>query len=204
MTENETNKPRGPCRPGDPDEEAVAQVVSGHAAWAGIEAKYRGPLLRYGDKRLGERVHSEEAAQASFNSAFQNLPQFRGESSFLSWLWTICRNEVIRRRKKLDASSAVEGPIPEPVEGEEPGMLAGKVSLEQKHDQRREFVAVVNDIENNLPEQQSRVCNALLLVGLKESEAAEVLSMSVDAVRMNLMRGKNTLRELELRRRTKN
>ena len=196
----------GPCRPDDPDAELVARVASGHEAWAGIETKYRGPLLRDADKRLGERVDSEEAVQATFVSAFSHILQFRAEPktgvtkpTFLTWLWRIHLNELARRSKKLVEAGKQEKSLSELTEGDEQKILVEPPSPDQRHDQRRELVRVVSDIAR-LPEQQSKVCNLILLAGLSESETAEVLSMKIDAVRMNLMRGKSTLKELCLKR----
>lgn len=85
----------GPCRADDPDAELVARVVSGHNAWAEIDKRYRGPLLRYGNKRLGEWADSEEAVQTTFSNAFQNVLQFRGNSSFLT-------EEVLARPNRVN------------------------------------------------------------------------------------------------------
>jgi len=200
--------PPGPCRPDDPDAKLVAMMVAGELAFEKVVGQYTGPFLRRGDRFLGERADSEEAVQATFNNAHRKILQFRAQTAvegrprptFLTWLRRILDNELLRRRTRKFREDKVVGPMPPPVDGEEPAVLAGPRSLEEEHEKHREYIATVSDIENQLPKQQSRVCNLVMLVQLTHQETAEVLGMTVGAVATNLCRGTARLKELALER----
>ena len=186
----------GPCRPGDPDAESVARALAGEAAFADIVAKYRGALVFKAGKSLHNRAEAEDAASKSLDTAYRKLPQFRGEAAFTSWLFEILKNEVIRRWKRQASAQDKETSLGDLPEHGPTDVAVEWPTLAQNSEKHRRYVGLVSDIENALPRQQSRVCNLVMLAGLGESEVGEVLSMRVDAVRMNLMRGKATLKDL--------
>jgi len=79
---------------------------------------------------LGRREDAEDAAQEAFIQAWKNLPGFRGDATFRTWLLTITWRKALDRRrsrllwwKRLSAGSAgdgrepfaeVAGPAPDP------------------------------------------------------------------------------------------
>nr|MDJ0869462.1 RNA polymerase sigma factor [Myxococcota bacterium] len=54
-------------------------------------------VYRFALKRLSDTAEAEDVAQEVFETVFQALPSFRGESSLLVWIFGITRNKVNRR-----------------------------------------------------------------------------------------------------------
>ena len=77
------------ARQGDPD--AFDQLVVRHQS-----AVYRAALAG-----LGVAEDAEEVAQDAFVKAWRNLGQFRGDSSFKTWLLTIAWNGAMSRRRSV-------------------------------------------------------------------------------------------------------
>jgi len=77
------------ARQGDPD--AFDQLVVRHQS-----AVYRTALAA-----LRMPQDAEDVAQDAFVRAWSNLPRFRGDSSFKTWLLTITWNQAMSRRRSL-------------------------------------------------------------------------------------------------------
>jgi len=89
MTASEAEKPRGPCRPGDPDEEAVARIVAGHKAAEALDAKYRSGLLVHAASALHDRGRAAAVVKDTLDDVFNRIRKFRGGSSFFMWLYSL-------------------------------------------------------------------------------------------------------------------
>jgi len=77
---------------------------------------------------LGDEEVARDCVQDTFIRAYQRLPQFRGESSFATWLHTVTVRLALNRRKRLrqerrrevefsiaeDTVPAEDGPAPAP------------------------------------------------------------------------------------------
>ncbi|MET7289351.1 sigma-70 family RNA polymerase sigma factor [Streptomyces sp. NPDC005573] len=93
-------------RAGEGDEEAFAVLVHRHAP----------ALVRLATRLLGDQAEAEDAVQDAFISAWRKLPEFRGRSSFGTWLYRIVTNRclnVLRARRPqapLDAVGEIAAP----------------------------------------------------------------------------------------------
>lgn len=138
-----------------------------------------GPAVyRVAVRMLGEPADAEDAAQESFVQAWRSLRSFRGQSRFSTWMYRIvtnrCLNELARRRETepLQEESPSEGPGPEEV------VVA-----------RSEFAVLRQVVDDLTPEQRV----ALVLrefEGCTYEEIAEVLDISVSAVKSRLHRAR--------------
>jgi DNA-directed RNA polymerase specialized sigma24 family protein len=99
MAENETSKPRGPCRPEDPDREVVARILDGHEAARELDAKYRSGLLEHAASSLRDRDRAGAVVQDVFVDAFNNVGRFEGRSSFFTWLYSIFKYRLLKEEK---------------------------------------------------------------------------------------------------------
>ncbi|MFB7740906.1 MULTISPECIES: RNA polymerase sigma factor [unclassified Streptomyces] len=93
-------------RAGEGDEEAFAVLVRRHAP----------ALVRLATRLVQDRTEAEDAVQEAFISAWRKLPEFRGQSSFGTWLYRIVTNRclnILRTRKpqsQLEAASRISAP----------------------------------------------------------------------------------------------
>jgi RNA polymerase sigma-70 factor (ECF subfamily) len=94
-------------------------------ARAGDTEAFRKLVERHGDRAyglafrmLGDTAEAEEAAQDAFVRAWRALPQFRGESTFSTWLHRIVVRRALDRQAVLKTRRARESPMDETVAGE--------------------------------------------------------------------------------------
>lgn len=125
---------------------------------------------------LRDRESAEDAAQEVFVRAFSQLPRFRGESAFSTWLYRVALNFCLeRQRVQRHRDSLLEAALDE-VAGIGDGGFARRVET-------RELVGeALSDLGEGL-----RV--ALLLrewQGLSYEEIADILQLPVGTVRSRL------------------
>lgn len=163
------------------DAEWLAAARLGEA-WAleRLYHSYQAPLYALCHRLLGRSEDAQDAMQTAFVRAFRELPRFRGESSLKTWLYRIAVNESVGLlRKRRDPSELAED------------------------------TARVSDGAGTVVEQMAvraalaRTCPAhrTILVlrfweGLTYEEMAQVLGLSVGAVKMRLHRAREAFRKL--------
>jgi RNA polymerase sigma-70 factor (ECF subfamily) len=71
----------------------VERVLGGDAgAFAGIVRRWQGPLVNMAWRYCRDRSRAEEMAQEAFLRAWRGLAQWRRESSFSTWLFSLAAN----------------------------------------------------------------------------------------------------------------
>jgi RNA polymerase sigma-70 factor (ECF subfamily) len=175
------------------DGELVAAARGGdRAALEALLARHQPRVYRFGLKMCRDPEAAKDILQETLLAAARNMKEFRGASSVSTWLYTIARSFCIKQRRRskfapveeesLDASlDATE--VPHPGRGAEES-LAGRqleraleeaiASLEPMY---RE-VLVLRDVE-----------------GLTAPEVAEVMGLTVEAVKSRLHRARLAVRE---------
>jgi RNA polymerase sigma factor (sigma-70 family) len=216
MIMSETEKPRGPCRPGDPDEESVARMLDGHDAATALDKKYRAGLLAHAAEALRDRDRAERVVQETFADAFTELRTFKGQSSFFTWLYGFFKNRLLRERsvaavaarREVDFESesatrsgdAEDQGAAQPQESgwidqiEQALTLGRQHTPEKDHEVRGRLLEVVKDIREVLPPQTKEVFY-LIVAGLSFGEIARVLGTSEANVRNHVRRGRAALKE---------
>ena len=78
------------------DTELVLRVLDGsEEAFDRFFESYHPRLFRFALRRLGgNHAAAEDVAQATMLRAIDSLPTWRGESSLLTWMFTLCRREL--------------------------------------------------------------------------------------------------------------
>ena len=146
--------------------------------------RYYPRISTYCRRRLDDREEAADATSQTFIKALAGLHGFTG-GAVAPWLFTIARNVVIdtvrSRRPHLDLE----------IIGELPGTTAGPHALAVEHDQRR---ALRGAMARLTPEQREVV--ELRLAGLTGQEIADVLGLSLAAVKSSQFRAYTRLRKL--------
>jgi RNA polymerase sigma-70 factor (ECF subfamily) len=145
-----------------PDEVLLRQFCAGDAeAFESLLNRYERPLFNFILRQVGERTRSEELLQDAFLRVIERASEFKGESKFSTWLYTIARNlcidesrkMVFRRHKSLDA--AVPGQ-----DGDGPSLLdrtAGNEAGADRASIARELQPQIAAAVEALPEEQREV-----------------------------------------------
>jgi RNA polymerase sigma-70 factor (ECF subfamily) len=176
------------------DEDLVAQAqVGDEAAFAELVHRHESRVYTLALKMLRNPADAEDVLQETFISALRGLPQFRGDSTFATWLYRIAYNATLMKLR----TSAPAVSLDETINGDESEMP-------------RELTDWTHDPEGALLNQEAReemqaavdtLSPALRSVfvlrdvdGLSTEETAAVLGVSVQVVKTRLHRARMILR----------
>jgi RNA polymerase sigma-70 factor, ECF subfamily len=146
------------------------------------------------------RNHSdaEEVAQEALLKAFTHLDQLRSTDKFKAWLLLIAVNEARMRRRKdrQHLYESLEEQAMETGEGEfMPRQFADWREIPSDIVERKEIRTVVQKAVNSLPEKYREVFVLRDMQHLSVTETAEVLGLTVPAVKTRLHRARLQMRE---------
>ena len=165
-----------------------------------IHDAFRPRILRYLIRLVGER-DAEDLTQIVLLKVNQGLANFRGESSLSTWIYRIATNSAL---DKLRGSIA-----------EQPHRQNQEIGLQARGDNdsddakvppdaqipsveataiRAEMSACIREFIERLPETYKTVMVLGELEGFKNAEIAEILGVSLDAVKIRLHRAREKLR----------
>lgn len=132
------------------------------------------------------RNDAEDVLQEAFISAFNNLPSYRGDSSFGAWLKRIVVNKAINHvnKKRLEFLDLKEGSeISDDIETVDDGEQTFKVEQ-------------IKMALNQLPDGYRVVFSLYLIEGYDHQEISEILDISTSTSKSQFNRAKKKIREL--------
>lgn len=89
------------------DAEAVQRVLAGdNAAFESIVRRWQTPLVNLAWRFCRDRHRAEEMAQEAFLRAWRNLAQWRGDSAFSTWLFSLALNLYRSELRRIPATMA--------------------------------------------------------------------------------------------------
>jgi len=185
----------------DVDAALVARVQQGdRTAFDLLVHKYQRKIMRLLASMVGDAGEVEDVAQETFIKAWRSLPQFRGDSSFYSWLYRIAINSA----RNWQASSMRRRNIAQPDVGSLRHDDDGTFTLSERltdHDTpparlaSRQMAYTVQAAMQALPEDWR---TALLLretEGLSYAAIAQIMACPVGTVRSRIFRARQTIAE---------
>ncbi|NLF24393.1 MAG: sigma-70 family RNA polymerase sigma factor [Deltaproteobacteria bacterium] len=181
--------------------EGMADLDLIEALRAGQEKGFELLIERYAEKAYGLAVRltrspedAEEVLQDVFVTVFRKINGFEGKSSFSSWLYRVTVNAglmKIRKRRQdqsvalEDVISGVENPqILKTCEDHDASNLAA----------RKEMLLALSKAISKLPDEYRPVFVLRDVDGLTSREVAEILHISVPAVKSRLHRSRFMLK----------
>jgi RNA polymerase sigma-70 factor (ECF subfamily) len=174
-----------------------------HAAKAGDLEAFSQLVNRYDRNifRIAQHItHNEEDAQDvvqdAFLKAYQNLEQFQENSKFYTWLVRIAVNEALMKLRKRRTDRTVS--LDEDVETEEGSMPREVADWSPNPEQlygQSELGDILKKTIQGLPPGFRTVFVLRDVEGLSTEETAEMLNLSVPAVKSRLLRARLQLRE---------
>jgi RNA polymerase sigma-70 factor (ECF subfamily) len=180
----------------DDDGTLVAAAKAGDvAAFEELVGRYERKIFRLAQNILWNREDAEDVMQDAFLKSFQRLGDFRGDSRFYTWLVRITINEALmklRKRRPIQVS------LDKPLEGED-GLLPREIedwgpTPEQRYGQK-ELDEILSRALGQLEIGNRIVFQMRDVEGLSAEETAQLLGLSVPAVKARLFRARLTLRE---------
>jgi RNA polymerase sigma-70 factor (ECF subfamily) len=144
-------------------------------------------IRRFAAGMCQNHADADDVVQDALLSIATNLDSFEGRSAFTTWAFTLARTACSRRRRGLKNRPAEGDEVLETQPSEARGPEESTASQEL-----RVLVARALDM---LPEDYRTVLILRDGEGLTAPEAAEVLAVSVDALKSRLHRARAALRE---------
>jgi RNA polymerase sigma-70 factor (ECF subfamily) len=171
-----------------PDCELIDDCKRGdNAALTELFGRHYSSCLRLARGVLRSDDDSEDAVQSAYFSAFRHLHNFRGDSSFKTWIARIVLNQCLmvlrepRHRQSwvsLDDSEMCATSI----------RLTSSAPTPERSMLSREVASVLSDAIGRLPRHMREVFTLCAVSGFSVKEAAAVLGLTVAATKSRLFR----------------
>lgn len=174
------------------DDELVARARAGDAvAIESLLVRYHPYLYRFGMRMCGNADDAGDIAQESLIAMARALPGFRGDAAVSTWLYTIARRLCVRKRRRFPAGreESIDAP-----EHEAAHALADPRPGPEHVAAGRELEAGLGAAIDALEPGQRDVLVLRDIEGLPAAEVAEVLGISIDAVKSRLHRARTAVR----------
>ncbi len=154
---------------------------------------HQNPVIGTVAKMLGNNAEAEDIAQQVFIRLWKSAPRYKVTAKFTTFLYTITRNlvfnETKRKQRKKEHSL-------EQQEEESFTQLEDKVaSCPDDELLQAELKNEVDKAIQNLPEKQRLAVILRRYENMPYEQIADVLELSVPAVKSQLFRARNTLRQ---------
>jgi RNA polymerase sigma-70 factor (ECF subfamily) len=180
-----------------PDVALVARAKEGDvAAFEQLIRQYDRQVFRIAQHITQNREDAEDIVQDAFLKAYEKLDQFQGNSKFYTWLVRIAVNESLMRLRKRRTGKMVS--IDEDVETEEGSMPRDLADWGPNPEQlygQSELGDILRKTVQGLPPGFRTVFVLRDVENLSTEETAEMLGLSVPAVKSRLLRARLQLRE---------
>jgi len=186
-----------PDGPEPTDNDLVHQALHGKpAAFELLMRRHNERVYRAARAIVRDEHEAEDVMQQAYVNAFTHLHQFSGAAQFSTWLTRIAINESlarVRRRRMYDVFDE---------ERREVGALTAQKPWENPEHEAfgRELRALLEWAVDTLPDGMREVFVLRDVEGLSTAEVAECLSITDDAVKTRLSRGRAALRRVLLDR----
>jgi RNA polymerase sigma factor (sigma-70 family) len=173
------------------DNEVISRVLRGEQnAYAELVNRYQGYVFTLVMRMIKSREDAEEVAQDVFVKAYRSLADFRGESKFTTWLYTITNTTCITflRKKKLDIHSLDNEKVFEAADSKDSGFRANMVEQKSR-------VNMVNEAISMLNPDDAEIITLFYKAEQNLEEIARILRLEVNTAKVRLHRARGRLKE---------
>ncbi len=178
------------------DEALVKRVQQGDVnAYNILVIKYQHKVAQIISKFVGNSADVNDVAQEAFIKAYKAINNFRGESSFYTWLYRIVVNSA---KTYLESNSKRKNHID--VDSEEfqsidaQGVLTSKESPD-KIIESQELQQVILSAMKELPEELRQAIMLREVEGMSYEDMADLLQIPIGTVRSRIFRARQFIEE---------
>ena len=173
------------------DNEIISRVLHGEQnAYAELVNRYQAYVFTLVLRMIKNREDAEEVAQDVFVKAYRSLADFRGESRFSTWLYTITNTTSITflRKKKLQIHSLDNEKVFEMAESKDSGLRANMIEQKSR-------VNMVNEAIGLLSPDDAEIITLFYKAEQNLEEIARILRLETNTVKVRLHRARGRLKE---------
>jgi RNA polymerase sigma-70 factor (ECF subfamily) len=173
------------------DNEIISRVLKGEQnAYAELVNRYQGYVFTLVLRMIKGREDAEEVAQDVFVKAYRSLADFRGESKFSTWLYTITNTTCITflRKKKLDVHSLDNEKVFEMADSKDSGFRANVIEQKSR-------VSMVNKAIAMLNPDDAEIITLFYKAEQNLEEIARILGLEANTAKVRLHRARGRLKE---------
>ena len=173
------------------DNEIISRVLRGEqGAYADLVNRYQGYVFTLVLRMIKSREDAEEVAQDVFVKTYRSLANFRGESKFSTWLYTITNTTCITflRKKKLEVHSLDNEKVFEVADSRDSGFRANMIEQKSR-------VSMVNRAIAMLNPDDAEIITLFYKAEQTLDEIARILKIEVNTAKVRLHRARGRLKE---------
>ena len=176
---------------GQNDTEIISQVLNGdHQAYAVLVNRYQNYVFTLSLRFTKNREDAEEVAQDIFIKAYRALADFKGNSKFSTWLYTIVNNTCITflRKKRLETYSLDNEKVFEVADSQDSGLKANMIEQKSR-------AAMVNKAIALLGPDDAEIITLFYKAEQSLEEIAQILRLETNTAKVRLHRARTRLKE---------
>lgn len=177
--------------------ELVTKARTGdQAAFSSLVNRYEGKIFRLAMNITQNREDAEDVLQESFLKAYEHLEQFQGNSKFYTWIVRIAVNQALMKLRKRKSDRSVS--LDEQIDTGEDVVVREIAAWDPDPEEqlsRGELQTILTEAVDSLAPIYKTVFTLRDVDGLSTEETAEVLDLSVPAVKSRLLRARLQLRD---------
>ena len=176
---------------GTSDNEIITRVLRGEQAlYSDLVKRHQSFVFTIALRYTPNREDAEEIAQDVFVKAYRSLADFRGESKFSTWLYTIVTTTCITflRRKKLDVHSLDNEKVFEVADSQNSSFRANQVEQKSK-------VQMINEAIKLLSVDDARIITLFYQGEQSLEEIGRIIGVEPNTVKVKLHRARQRLKE---------
>lgn len=170
------------------DQYYIKQVLEGNTNSYGILVqRYQSLVYTVVYRMVKNKEEAEEIAQDTFVKAYKSLVNYRGESKFSTWLYTIAYRkslDAIKVKKRFVSTELIE----EISEGE-----IGMVNDALNYLQTKEKKKIIADSILKLPEEEAAIVTLYYFEEKSVKEIKEIVGLTEENIKIKLYRSRKKL-----------
>jgi RNA polymerase sigma factor (sigma-70 family) len=176
---------------GPNDSEIISRVLRGDKqAFAELVKQYQNFVFTICLRYTSSREDAEEIAQDIFVKAYRCLSDFRGDSKFSTWLYTIVNTTCITflRKKRLDTHSLDDERVFAVADNIDGGMRANQVEQKSR-------IAMVNEAIQLLSPDDAKIITLFYKGEQSLDEIGEIMGIEPNTIKVKLHRARQRLKD---------
>lgn len=152
-----------------------------------LVSKYQNLVFTICSRVFDNKEEAEDIAQESFIKCYQSLKQFKGESKFSSWLYTITYNTCMNHLKYKKRQTSVE----------DIANVADQDIIEQDHIfaklEQKEQTNLIQKALSKLELDEQMIIQLYYYEELPIKEISNILSLKIENIKIKLFRSRKKL-----------